>query len=108
MYLNSLKRTRNPHSDKNFFIPKGDTFIPLKGKKNRVLSNGIKKPTPSPPEVMASKTPCDTVDKKITRNQINLFVLPMVLINNTAQSNAKRIECENPRALTDANKESQI
>lgn len=57
MYLNSLKSTFNPQVEKNFSIPSGETLISQKGKKKRLLSNGIKNPTPLLPEVMASKTP---------------------------------------------------
>ena len=46
-----------PQSEKNFSMPIGDTFISLNGKKKRELLNGIKKPTPRPPEVIASKIP---------------------------------------------------
>ncbi len=49
--------TLTPHSEKNFSIPMGDTFITLNGKKNLELSKGIKNPTPFPPVVMASKSP---------------------------------------------------
>ena len=57
IYLNSLTSTSKPHSEKNFFIPIGDTIISLNGKKKRSLLNGIKNPTPLPPEVMASNIP---------------------------------------------------
>ena len=57
----------------------------------------MKNPTPLPPEVMASRIPCDTVDKKITKNQSFLFCLPNVIVIKTAHNNAKRIECVNPR-----------
>jgi len=55
--INSLKITFIPHSEKNFSIPIGDTTISLNGKKNLELLNGMKNPTPFPPEVMASKIP---------------------------------------------------
>ena len=66
IYWISLKTTLIPHSEKNFCIPIGDTFISLKGKKYLELSKGIKNPTPSPPLVIASKIPWETVDKNKT------------------------------------------
>ena len=66
MYLSSLRMTLNPHSEKNFPIPIGETLMPLNGKKYLESSNGIKKPTPCPPDVMASNRPCDTVEKNKT------------------------------------------
>ena len=55
--FNSLKSTFIPHFEKNFSIPIGDTTISLNGKKNLELLNGMKNPTPLPPEVIASNNP---------------------------------------------------
>ena len=50
--------TLTPHSEKNFSTPMGETLIPQKAKKKyRELSNGMKKPAPLSPLVIASKTP---------------------------------------------------
>jgi hypothetical protein len=68
--------TLTPHSEKNCSIPIGDTLMPLNGKKYLELSNGIKKPTPKPPDVIASKTPCDTVDKNNTIAKISFLFFP--------------------------------
>ena len=92
IYLISLKSTFIPQEEKNFCTPNGETFISLKGKKNLLLSNGTKKPMPLPPEVIASKIPCDSVDIKITKNQMVLFFLPKVNIKINAQMIENRIE----------------
>ena len=70
IYLNSLRMTLTPQSEKNFSIPIRETLTPLNGKKYLELSIGIKKPTPLPPDVMASKTPWDTVNKNKTMAKI--------------------------------------
>lgn len=46
---------------------------------------------------MASKTPWDSVDKKMTKNHISLFFLPNRNIKTNAHKTAKTIECVKPR-----------
>jgi hypothetical protein len=45
-------------------ILNGVALIGLTGKKYLVKSNGMKNPTPSPPLVIASRTPCDNPIQK--------------------------------------------
>ena len=85
-----------PHSEKKLSTPSGETLIPRNRKKKRLLLNGIKKPTPLPPEVIASRIPCDTVDRKTTKNHIVFFRLPIVNININDHNKANKIECVNP------------
>lgn len=78
-------------------MPIGDTFITCHGKKNRALLNGIKKPTPFPPVVKASKTPCDMVDRKITAKNNILLAFVKMKAKIVAQIRAKTMECVKPR-----------
>ncbi len=57
----------------------------------------MKKPIPFPPDVKASKRPCDTVDKNITIPKICFLFLPNNKANKIAQMIAKNMECVNPR-----------
>src|SRR5512143_3768023 len=61
---NSVISTVSPRCVKNLCGSSGDTSMGRNGKKYRVLSNGAKKATPTPPLVMASNTPCELIAKK--------------------------------------------
>lgn len=58
---NSHRITRSPRAVINPAADMGETGIGRQGRKYRVLSNGAKKATPSPPLVIASKSPCEAV-----------------------------------------------
>ena len=96
IYLSSLRITLIPHSEKNFSTPIGETFIFLNGKKYLEFSKGIKKPTPFPPDVIASKIPCDTVDKNKTIAKISFLLFPNINESNALHKTAKSIECVKP------------
>src|SRR5437762_14201251 len=57
--------------------PIGDTRIGRNGKKKRRFENGMKKPTPLPPLVIASRTPCDSnatqMSANANRNETSFF-----------------------------------
>jgi hypothetical protein len=97
IHFKSLRITFIPHSEKNFSTPIGDTLIFLKGKKKRSLSNGIKNPTPFPPDVIASKIPCEIIDRKITYHHVFLFSFPKMNMIKVAQRIVNTIECVKPR-----------
>lgn len=71
--------------------------MPLNEKKYRSELNGIKKPTPFPPEVMASNIPWDKVDKNKTIKKMILLVFENRTVNTNDHSNAKAMECVKPR-----------
>jgi len=60
----SLARICSASVLKKSAMPIGETATGLNGKKYRVVSNGVKKAMPSPPSVIASRTPCDAVQRK--------------------------------------------
>ena len=43
---------------------------------------------------MASKMPCETIERKITRNHNVLFCLPKVLISSKAHNKANKIQAD--------------
>lgn len=96
IYLSSLIMTRIPHSEKNSSTPIGDTCITRYGKKYLEFSNGIKKPTPLPPVVIASNTPCESVERNNTIMNISFLCFPKKKDNKTLQIKAKAIECVKP------------
>src|SRR4029077_18886128 len=64
----SERRTRRPQLEKKGATPMGDTTRTRHGKKHRRFENGLKKATPRPPVVIASRTPCDAVARKTIAN----------------------------------------
>lgn len=77
-------------------MPIGETFIGRNGKKIRSLLNGIRKPTPRPPVVIASRIPCDSVAKKSVTQNKTFRLLPKTKLNTPDQSKANSIECVKP------------
>jgi hypothetical protein len=64
IHVASLARIRNASPVKKSPIPMGETATGRYVKKYRLVSNGEKNATPRPPSVMASRTPCEAVQKK--------------------------------------------
>jgi hypothetical protein len=64
IHIASLARIRTPCELKNSLTPIGDTRTGRTGKKYLVVSNGEKNATPNPPFVIASSTPCETVQRE--------------------------------------------
>lgn len=100
---NSLWSTRNPDGSRNRLRLKGDTLIGRKLKKYLVFSNGIKKPMPKPPVVMASKASCAAMIPKKHANTKHQRRENVGIVRNptetttSAMHTANRSECENPR-----------
>lgn len=65
----SAVKTSMPALLKNLEIFIGEAYTGLQGMKYRVLSKGMKKPTPKPLSVMESRNPCEaTTTKKKASN----------------------------------------
>ena len=60
----SAVKTSIPALLKNLEIFIGEEYTGLQGMKYRVLSTGMKKPTPMPLSVMESRKPCEAITTK--------------------------------------------
>lgn len=102
IYTNSLFNTLIPHSLKKLWTLTGDTCTGCQGKKYRVSLIGEKKATPSPPFVIASSMPCETVAiKKNNTSENQCFENTFSALKNnevitSEKMKANEIECMKP------------
>ena len=73
MYRSSAARTWSSADEKTSRRPIGEAGIGRQGRKKRSLENGLKKATPSPPSVRASRRPCEAVLRNTTKNAHHLL-----------------------------------
>jgi hypothetical protein len=69
--ISSDRSTRRPQLEKNGATPMGETRMNRQGKKKRSFEKGLKKATPRPPVVIASRAPWDAVARKTIANAAN-------------------------------------
>ena len=103
IHTSSLDMTSRPRWLKNAPIPIGETTIGRQRKQYRASENGAKNAIPKPPEVIASRSPCDAVaTKKKAQSRIALLLAASrrraaTAVATNASPAAKGREWERPR-----------
>jgi hypothetical protein len=99
IHRSSDLKTSSPRLERNGSTPIGDTRITRHGRKKRSFENGLRNATPSPPVVIASRSPWEAMLRK-TNPKVKSGVAPNLLANGrqvSATTVAKKSECVKPR-----------